>query len=1012
MRRCFLASPLCFIFLFCVLGAASVCAQNFEGRTVASVTYEPSVQPADPRDLSVMQLVKVGEPLNETQVAATIDRLYASGLYDDIEVDAEPSGNGVAIRFITKARRFVGHVGVEGKIKDPPSRAVIISDSQLNLGAQFDPDTLATAQKDIEQELRNNGLYDAEVGVATIEDPATHQVTVRFLVQAGKRARYTTPVIKGNTILTDQTIIRATGWRVPLIHRWREVTSALTDKGTAGIRKKYSKKDRLTATINMESLDYDPDTHRAKATFDINAGPKVEIKAVEAKVSKGKLREFVPVYEEGSVDNDLLTEGANNLHDYFQSRGYPDVDVTFKTEPVKNDEEIINYYIATGERRKLVAVNLTGNNYFLPETLRERMFLKPASLILRYGRYSETFRTKDEEAIENLYKAQGFRDVKVTSRVDTNYKGKPSDIAVTYHIAEGKQWTVSDLKIEGAIQLDLTPLKKDLTSAVGQPFADVNVATDRNLILNRYYSEGFAAASFSYVQSLGPDPNTMNLIYRIHEGPREFVRKTIISGLYRTKPSLVQSRITLKDGEPVSMTQVNEIARRLSDLGVFASVNTALQDPDGTNRYKYVLYDFDEAARYTFRFGFGLEVGQFGGTTQNLAAAAGAKGVSPIVSADISRLNMFGIGQTLSLQARYSTLEQRESLNYIIPRFLGSPNRTLTFSVLYDTTQDVQTFSVRREEAAVQTSQRFNRASTLLTRFVYRRDAPNTTLPALNTPAFTNAVRIGELSLSYIQDHRDNPADAHHGFWNTVDTGIAGNFFGSQRSFYRFLARQATYTPIGSKFVLARQTQFGGLFPFDIPAGLNQYDVIPLPERIFGGGSVSMRGFGDNQAGPRDIGTPTETPDAACLSTTPPAACKAPTGFPIGGNAIFFNTVELRFPLLWPNLTAVVFHDMGNIYSTFSDISFAYHQPSLQNFNYAVQAPGFGVRYKTPLGPVRVDFAYALNPTTYEGFSTSENIQQIVNCQGAVTNMPSSPCNVSPQKLGHFQFFFSIGQAF
>jgi outer membrane protein insertion porin family len=1005
MRRCLSAWSLCFLLLFCLLSAARpACAQNYLGRTVASVTYDPAVQPPDPRDLAVMQLVRVGQPLVETQVAGTIDRLYASGLYDDIEVDAEPSGTGVAIRFITKARLFIGHVGVQGKIKDPPSRAVIVSDSQLNLGAAFDPDTLATAQKDIEQELHNNGLYEAQVGVATIEDPATNQMTIRFLVQAGKRARYEKPVINGNPKLTDETIIRATGWRVPLIHRWRQVTAALTDKGSEGIRKKYSKKDRLTATINMTSLDYNPDTNRAKATFDIDAGPKIEIHAVEAKVSKGKLRQFVPVYEESSVDNDLLTEGANNLHDYFQSRGYPDVDVTFKAEPVQNDQQIINYYIATGERRKLVAVNIEGSNYFLQETLRERMFLKPASLILRYGRYSETFRTKDEQAIENLYRANGFRDVKVTSTVDTNYKGKTGDIAVTFRIVEGKQWTVSDLKIEGAMQLDISPLKNDLYSALGQPFSEVNVVSDRNLILTRYYSEGFAAASFSYAQIPGPEPNTMNLIYRIYEGPREFVRKTIISGLYRTKPSLVQKRITLHDGDPISMTKVNDIARRLSDLGIFANVNTALQDADGTNRYKYVLYDFDEAARWTFRFGFGLEVGQFGGTTQNLAAAAGAKGVSPIVSADVSRLNMFGIGQTLSLEARYSTLEQRESINYIIPRFLGSPNRTLTLSILYDTTQDVQTFAVKREEAAVQTSQRFNRASTLLTRFVYRRDAPNTTLPALNTPAFTSPVRIGELSLSYIQDHRDNPADAHHGFWNTLDTGIAGNFFGSQRNFYRFLARQATYTPIGSKLVLARQTQFGGLFPFNIPAGLNKYDVIPLPERIFGGGSVSMRGFGDNQAGPRDIGTATETPG------TPTST---PTGFPIGGDAIFFNTVELRFPLLWPNLTAVFFHDMGNIYSTFGDISLAYRQPSIQNFNYAVQAPGFGIRYKTPLGPVRVDFAYALNPTSYEGFSRNENIQTIINCTAAQIGNPAFPnCDASPQKLSHFEFFFSIGQAF
>jgi outer membrane protein assembly factor BamA len=175
-----------------------------------------------------------------------------------------------------------------------------------------------------------------------------------------------------------------------------------------------------------------------------------------------------------------------------------------------------------------------------------------------------------------------------------------------------------------------------------------------------------------------------------------------------------------------------------------------------------------------------------------------------------------------------------------------------------------------------------------------------------------------------------------------------------------------------------------------------------------------MRGFGDNQAGPRDIGIPTEQPGPK-VCPAPPATCPIATGFPIGGDAIFFNTVELRFPLLWPNLTGVVFHDTGNIYSTFSDISLAYHQPSTnppyQNFNYAVEAPGFGIRYKTPLGPVRVDFAYALNPSSYEGFSRNETIQQIVNCTAAQIGVIST-CSASPQRLPHFQFFFSIGQAF
>ncbi len=95
-----------------------------------------------------------------------------------------------------------------------------------------------------------------------------------------------------------------------------------------------------------------------------------------------------------------------------------------------------------------------------------------------------------------------------------------------------------------------------------------------------------------------------------------------------------------------------------------------------------------------------------------------------------------------------------------------------------------------------------------------------------------------------------------------MDGGIAGNFFGSQRNFYRVLARNATYTSIGRNLVFARQTQIGAIIPFNSPAGISSFDAIPLPERFFGGGGVSMRGFGDNQAGPRDIATTTELPGA------------------------------------------------------------------------------------------------------------------------------------------------------
>jgi outer membrane protein assembly factor BamA len=200
--------------------------------------------------------------------------------------------------------------------------------------------------------------------------------------------------------------------------------------------------------------------------------------------------------------------------------------------------------------------------------------------------------------------------------------------------------------------------------------------------------------------------------------------------------------------------------------------------------------------------------------------------------------------------------------------------------------------------------------------------------------------------------------------------------------------------------VLARQTEFGVIAPFAAPAGLTEQESVPLPERFFGGGADSLRAFPYNQAGPRDTGAP----------VVPGGPTSAPTGFPLGGNALFFNNVELRFPLIGDNIQGVLFHDMGNVFSSIGNISFRFHQRDLQDFDYTVHAVGFGVRYKTPVGPIRGDLAYSINPPSFNGFNGTP--QQLLQCNPNMPN-PSLPyCTPSRQTVGHIQFFFSIGQTF
>jgi outer membrane protein assembly complex protein YaeT len=804
-------------------------------------------------------------------------------------------------------------------------------------------------------------------------------------------------------MLSDAAILRITGWRIPIIHWWRKVTDPRTRKGVQYLVAKYGKQDRLLARVELKSLDYDYERRRLHPSLSVDPGPQVKVKAVETKLSRRVLKRYVPVFEERTVDNDLLVEGKRNLHDYLQSQGYYDAEVDFRLQPPQNDLETIEYVISRGQRHKLVKLSIVGNKYFNTDTIRERMFMEPASFRMRHGRYSEVFRRKDEENITNLYRSNGFRDVKVSAVVDDHdFPGKTSELAVTVRIEEGAQWFVDHLEINGPSQVKPDDLPQ-LASSAGQPFSETSLASDREEVLTHYFTRGFPGATFNATWQETGTPHHVDVTYAITEGDRQYVREVITSGLRTTRPSLVNRRITLKPGDPLSPIEQTNIQKRMYDAGVFARVDTAVENADGETERKYILYHFEEANRYTFALGVGAQVARFGTpSTTDLSAPGGTTGFSPEASLTVSRLNFLGMGHMITARALYSRIEKRGSISYLQPRFRNVEGRNITYSLLFDNSLDVRTFASKREEGSVQISQQFSKSLNGLFQFAYRRvSVSSVVIPVLLVPQLLQPVRIGMLSTNLIQDRRNNPAEPHRGIYNTVSLGMAGRFFGSQRSFGRVLVRNATYHPLTKNVVLARQTQFGVITPFSPPAGVSEQQSVPLPERFFSGGADSLRAFPYNQAGPRDTGT-------AVVAGGPSSQ---PTGFPLGGNALFINNVELRFPLIGDNINGVLFHDMGNVYSTLGNLSFKFHQHDLKDFDYMVHAVGFGIRYRTPVGPVRGDLAYSINPPSFVGFNGTP--AQLLQCN---PNLPLSAlpsfCKGATQRVSHFQFFFSIGQTF
>jgi len=988
------------------------------GKVVGDIRF-PKVPERERSHLAALLPQKQGQELDRDRIRDGIVALYNTGLFSDIQVEAEdlPS-HQVAITFVTVGNFFIGTVSVTGE-PSRPSANQIISTTKLQLGEIYAEDKLVRAQSNVLQLLAENGYYRASVTAEEHPRPDTRQMDLILHLIPGPPAHI------GQVLVNpDAGISQGQAEDIAKMHPGARVTADRFNNGLQRLRKHYVKQNRLLVQVLVAEKTYRPETNAVDYRFQITPGPRVEILAEGYKVSKGTLQKRVPVYEENALDDDLLAEGRRNLLDYMQGKGYFDAKVGIKKEnPSANQLKAI-YVIDPGVRYKLAKVIITGNKYFLQDALSDRMRVQPATKFFSRGRYSQSLLTSDIRGLQDLYRANGFREIEIKSSVDDEYNGKFNQLAVMLEVHEGPQTLVSDVHLVGNQKVPSDDLLALMNTTANQPYSDFNLATDRDQILNYYFNHGFPNASLEVTtQPVAETADRMAVTMTITEGQQFFVDQVLVSGLVHTRPHIVQRRLRVKPGSPLSQEDILSTQTSLYDLGIFNQVDTAVQNPDGTDPAKNVLVDLHEAKRYTFNYGVGFEV-QTGQPAASNNVPQGRTGASPRVSLEVTRLNFRGLNHTVVFKGHLGSLQQRALLSYNAPTLWNNNNLTLSLTGFYDNTLDITTFTSKRLEGSIQLSQnlgprdlppRSRHANSVIYAFTYRRvQASNLVISSNLIPLLSQPTRVGFPSFTFIHDKRDNPIDSTRGDYTTFDAALASGYFGSEADFLRSLVQNSSYhvltkrRPAGHQFVLARSTRVGIQVPFNNTQTLEPAEalivptdttLIPLPERFLSGGGNSHRGFGLNQAGPRDLRT----------------------GFPVGGSALFLNQIELRLPptdlpLVQDNLSFAVFHDMGNVFPKASDMVdnlFHWRQKDSNvcrdeatytqcNLNYISHALGVGLHYRTPIGPVRFDVAYNLNPPRFPSFQTVTN-----NVNGL-----STTTQFFPQRAAHVNFFFSIGQSF
>jgi outer membrane protein insertion porin family len=919
---------------------------------------------------------EVGEPLDPAKVAESLKNLYATGRFQDLRAEAKPLENGVALIFVARAQYFAGTVRVEGN-PDGLDAQSLASATHLRLGQPLTNRDLQEADRHLSAVLSENAYYQAKITHRILPDPNTQEGAVVFSITPGKPALLSSLEFKGQTLVPPQKLASIAGWS-----RGHQLTSAKMEKGLSRLRHFFVKQKRLQAMINTIGRNYDPKHNTEGLVVQVDAGPVVQVRVRGGNVPSSKKKELLPMYSEGVTDDFAVQQGRQNLEDYLQQKGYDEASVKSERTVNSSTQEVdITYTVNPGPLGMFTGYAFEGNRRLSTDELESLLTIQPAGFFHDRGVFSRRMIEADTKSLTDLYRSRGFLEAKITPHVETEHNNQPDHLFVTFAVDEGVQTKVAHLTMEGLDEKTDQDVQSILLTRPGQPYSPERMEKDRESLRTYFDDRGYVRATVEARSTPGPAEHTMNLSYRIALGPQEHIGQITLIGNHHTRSGIIWREMKFHPGEPLSQTNLLDSQRALYDLGLFNQVQIAPQNPQGPPGAKNVLVSVDEAKRWTLGYGGGAEVQRLGSNQPQ-----GEFKASPRFSFDLSRLNVGGRAQTITFSGRLSTLDKGASLSYYIPRFPTRPDLHLRLNALIDRSSDVLTFTSKREEASINFEKRWSRTTLIVGRFNFRNvkalDISNR-ISVEQIPLVSRSARIAMVGVTYINDHRDNPVDATRGSFSVADGGVSWSGFGSEANFIRVSGENSTYYRLARHLIFARDSRFAVESPYGALRSVTTTDAngmtqiilthdIPLPERFFMGGSESHRGFSINQAGPRDL----------------------ETGYPIGGNALFLNSLELRMPFANNRVGFVLFHDAGNVYSSIRRMRLLkIHQSSARDFDYTVHAVGFGFRYKTPVGPLRLDIGYSLNPPRYQVLNQSTGSLEVL-------------------RLAHFQYFLGIGQSF
>jgi len=622
------------------------------------------------------------------------------------------------------------------------------------------------------------------------------------------------------------------------------------------------------------------------------------------KIDEPDLKQALHLKSFGFYDPAKLTAEQKALLDLYREKGFYEAEVEAQVKETEKGIQIL-FEIAEGKKTNIREMDVLGNRSLNDKEVLKVMQTKeigPFSWIMGGAAYKPLLLEDDLKRVHLLYMEHGYLDIKATGpEVRIHPEG---GLYVSIRVEEGVQYKVGAIRFTG----DWTSLpedrRRDLDLNTGDIFARGKMLRDINMLESSIKDKGYAWARVAPRMNKNPETGVVDLDLVLTRGELVRIRHVTISGNYKTRDYVIRREVRILEGDLYNQKLVDNTRRFVRALGFFDSVivnveNVGMGEAD-------IIVSVEEGSTGTISAGiaFSSQDGLLG--TLSLAKA-----------------NIFGRGQELKFSIELGTQITTFNIGFSEPRLFSSK---YSFGAnIFRARRDFTTYTQDSKGGNTRIGYRYSDFSSILLRYQYIvynvfDISPDAGLLILQQEgeSITSSATI-----SYRYDSRDLPTAPREGLLTTLSSEIAGGILGGNNDFWRNLFESSYFVPIIGDLVGSIHSEIGVIKPYN-------GDDIPITERFFMGGLYSLRGFEYREVGPKNL-----------------------QGEPIGGDKSFLVNMEAVYPIIKEaNVKGVVFFDIGNVWGPWEDPQFS----DLRT------GAGFGFRWLSPMGVLRLELGYNLDP--------------------------------------------------